>query len=153
MGRRSRTTQGLLTALAAVALLAACGGDEGAKAAIGTDQGVPADAACPADATAVPVPSGFSAPLPDGTVVVAAQQRPDGRTVVTGVVPAAEKQVLAQLQQKYPAAGLQLSQGETEERDAESNFSGGGQTGRWGIRVLPGCSPEATRIDLVVRAG
>jgi hypothetical protein len=142
-----------VTAFAALAVLTACGGDEDAKAAIGTDQGVPATVACPADAKAIAVPAGFAAPLPDGTVVVAAQKRSDGRTVLTGVVPTAEKQVLAQLQQKYPAAGLQLSQGETEERDAESNFSGGGQTGRWGIRVLPDCSPEATRIDLVVRAG
>jgi hypothetical protein len=134
-------------------VLAGCGADQGAKAAIGTDQGVPADVACPAEAKAVAVPAGFTAPLPDGTVVVAAQQRSDGRTVLTGVVPTAEKQVLAQLQQKYPAAGLRLTEGETEDRDAESNFSGNGQTGRWGIRVLPGCSPEGTRIDLVVRAG
>jgi hypothetical protein len=93
-----------------------------------------------------------TAPLPAGTVVVAVDERDDGRTVVTGVVPAAEHDVLADLQQAYPAAGLTLTEGETEERDAESNFTGDGVTGRWGIRALEDCSPEATRIDLVVRA-
>ena len=68
------------------------------------------------------------------------------------MVPAAEPQVLADLQAAYPAAGLTLTEGETEERDAESNFTGDGVTGRWGIRELTGCSDPATRIDLVVRA-
>jgi hypothetical protein len=66
-------------------------------------------------------------------------------------VPAAEKDVLADLQAAYPAAGLTLTEGETEERDAESNFTGD-VTGRWGIRELTDCSAPATRIDLVVRA-
>ena len=74
----------------------------------------------------------------------------DGRTVVTGVVPAAEPDVLAELQRAYPAAGLTLTEGETEERDAESNFTGRGRAGRWGIRELTDCAPAATRIDLVV---
>lgn len=92
-------------ALPGLAVLAGCGEDSDAGAATSTDQGVPATVACPADAKPVAVPAGFTAPLPDGTVVVAAQKRGDGRTVFTGVVPTAEKQVLAQLQQKYPAAG------------------------------------------------
>jgi hypothetical protein len=71
--------------------------------------------------------------------------------VLTGVVPAAEPDVLADLQQAYPAAGITLTEGETEERDAESNFTGSGLTGRWGIRALEDCTPAATRIDLVVR--
>ena len=123
------------------------GGEE-----VGAEQsGTPQSVDCPADATAVDVPGGFSAPLPQGTVVVAVDQRDDGRTVLTGVVPAAEPDVLADLQQAYPAAGITLTEGETEERGAESNFTGGGLTGRWGIRALEDCSPAATRIDLVVR--
>ena len=58
--------------------------------------------------------------------------------------------MLAQLQKAYAAAGLTLTDGETEEHDAESNFNGKGFTGRWGIRELTDCSPTATRIDLVV---
>ena len=67
------------------------------------------------------------------------------------MVPAAEKDVLADLQAAYPGAGLTLTEGETEEHDAESNFTGDGVTGRWGIRELSDCAEPATRIDLVVR--
>jgi hypothetical protein len=149
----------LPTCAAALLLLsvAACdGGTADGSATSGEakaaeQSGTPQTVDCPGEATAVDLPAGFTAPLPTGAVVVAVQQRDDGRTVVTAVVPAAEKDVLADLQAAYPAAGLTLTEGETEERDAESNFTGG-VTGRWGIRELSDCSPPATRIDLVVRA-
>jgi hypothetical protein len=157
----------LLALVLLAGLLAGCG-DDGASAAsssstsasheedegeeVGAEQsGTPQSVDCPADATPADVPGDFSAPLPQGTVVVAVDERDDGRTVLTGVVPAAEPDVLADLQQAYAAAGIALTEGETEERDAESNFTGAGLTGRWGIRALEDCSPAATRIDLVVR--
>lgn len=115
------------------------------------ESGTPQTVDCPDTATAVDLPAGFPAPLPKGAVVVAVQQRDDGRTVVTAVVPAAEKDVLADLQAAYPAAGLTLTEGETEERDAESDFTGE-VTGRWGVRELTDCTAPATRLDLVVRA-
>jgi hypothetical protein len=148
-------------------LLGGCG-DEGAAASssststsheedegeeVGAERsGTPETVDCPADAEAVPLDGDLSAFLPDGTVVVAFDKRDDGRTVVTGVVPSAEPEVLADLQRTYPAAGLTLTEGETEERDAESNFTGEGVVGRWGIRALEDCSPAATRIDLVLRS-
>ena len=158
----------LLPAYTAALLLlsvAACGGSSSADSAAGSSaesetaeegkgaeqSGTPQTVDCPAEATAVDLPEGFAAPLPDGAVVVAVQEREGGRTVVTAVVPAAEPDVLAELQAAYPAAGLTLTEGETEERDAESNFTGD-VTGRWGIRELADCSEPATRIDLVVRA-
>jgi hypothetical protein len=151
--------------LLTVAPLAACGnGDAAATASLagksedadaaekGAEQsGTPQSVDCPADATAVDLPADFPAPLPEGAVVVAVQERDDDRTVVTAVVAAAEPDVLADLQAAYPDAGLALTEGETEERDAESNFTGDGVTGRWGIRELTDCGEPATRIDLVVR--
>jgi hypothetical protein len=157
--------------LLSIAPLAGCGADraDGATTASSADAegdsgdgdtdeekgaehaGTPQTVDCPDQATAVDLPADFSAPLPAGAVVVAVDERDDGRTVVTAVVPAAEPDVLADLQAAYPAAGLTLTEGETEERDAESNFTGD-VTGRWGIRELPDCSEPATRIDLVVRA-
>lgn len=154
----------LLPACAAALLVlsvAACDGGTADGAATGSSarskepdaqqSGTPQTVDCPGKATPVGLPKGFAAPLPTGAVVVAVQHRDDGRTVVTAVVPAAEKDVLAGLQAAYPAAGLTLTGGETEERDAESNFTGG-VTGRWGIRELTDCPAPATRIDLVVRA-
>jgi hypothetical protein len=155
----------LLALLLLGGLLAGCG-DDGAAAspsssasheedegeAEGAERsGTPETVDCPAEATPVDVPGDLAAPLPQGTIVVAVDERDDGRTVLTGVVPAAEPDVLADLQQAYPAAGITLTEGETEERDAESNFTGSGLTGRWGIRALEDCAPAATRIDLVVR--
>jgi len=149
--------------LLSVAPLAACdGGSADATATAGTSEdgdaqakdaehsGTPQTVDCPGEATAVDLPADFPAPLPQGAVVVAVQERDGGRTVVTAVVPAAEPDVLADLQAAYPAAGLTLTEGETEEHDAESNFTGD-VTGRWGIRELSNCSGAATRIDLVVR--
>jgi hypothetical protein len=160
-------------ALLLAALLRGCGDDGGAAAGSGSTArgeaageegpgeegeeeggervGTPESVDCPDEATAVELPSDFPAPLPEGTVVVAVEHRSDDRTVVTGVVPAAEPDVLEELQQAYPDAGLTLTEGETEERDAESNFEGDGLVGRWGIREVDGCDPAATRIDVVVR--
>ena len=127
-------------------------GDGDAGEEDGAEQsGTPQTVDCPADATAVDLPADFPAPLPEGAVVVAVQERDADRTVVTAVVPADEPDVLADLQAAYPEAGLTLTEGETEERDAESNFTGDGVTGRWGIRELTDCASPATRIDLVVR--
>jgi hypothetical protein len=148
---RSRTAVRVLPVLLAVVGVVALGGcdDKGVtKAAkgVGTVQSVD----CPDKAKAVAVPPEVTVPLPQGTVLVDVRHGSEHRTVVTGVVPAAEKDVLADLQQAYAAAGLTLSEGETEEHDAESNFTGGGTKGRWGIRELTDCSPVATRIDMVV---
>jgi hypothetical protein len=152
--------------LLSVAPLTACGSDstDSAKAATsetegsdageeaGTEKsGTPQTVDCPADATEVDLPTNFPAPLPEGAIVVAVQERDDDRTVVTAVVPAAEPDVLTDLQAAYAQAGLTLTEGETEARDAESNFTGDGVTGRWGIRELTDCASAATRIDLVVR--
>jgi hypothetical protein len=149
--------------LFSVAPLAACGNDSGQRAEAAGDSdagdegkgaeqsGTPQTVDCPPDATAVDLPKDFPAPLPEGAVVVAVQKRDDDRTVVTAVVPSAEPDVLADLQSAYSDAGLTLTEGETEERDAESNFTGNGVTGRWGIRALSDCAAPATRIDLVVR--
>ena len=150
--------------LLALAPLSACGGGaagdataaspadaEGDAPEAGAERsGTPQTVDCPGQATAVDLPADFPAPLPEGAVVVAVDERDDGRTVVTAVVPAAEPDVLADLQAAYPAAGLTLTEGETEERDAESNFTGSA-SGRWGIRELADCAEPATRIDLVVR--
>ena len=129
-----------------------------ARTGKGAEQsGTPQTVDCPADATAVDLPADFPAPLPEGAVVVAVDERDDGRTVVTAVVPAAEPDVLADLQAAYADAGLTLTEGETEERDAESNFTGDGVTGRWGIRELSDCSgcghPDRPRRPEVLTGG
>jgi len=156
------TSRSLRTALPCALLLAAvlsgCDGSTGssetdvdAASRATVQSGTPKSVDCSPSAKAVDVPSSFTAPLPAGTVVVAVGTRSGGRTVVTGVVPKAEAEVLTDLQRVYKSAGLTLTEGETEERDAESNFTGNGIVGRWGIRQLSDCSPVATRIDVIIK--
>src|SRR6476661_101512 len=83
--------------LLAIAPLAACGSDAKDAAATSSaggkdggtegaeESGTPQTVDCPGKATAVDLPAGFPAPLPNGAVVVAVQQRDGGRTVVTAV--------------------------------------------------------------------
>jgi hypothetical protein len=148
--RRSRLPSGALC-LAAVAavLVAGCGdnGDEDAKKTVGEVASV----ACPSQARAVRLPAGWAVPLPSGAVPVDVRHSSNNRVIVTSVVPSAEKDVLTAMQRNFSSAGLTLTDGETEQHDAESNFTGNGITGRWGIRELTGCDGPATRIDVVVR--
>ncbi|MGZ4622147.1 MAG: hypothetical protein ACXVGD_08605 [Blastococcus sp.] len=144
---------GLLTGCSGAtgAASSSAGGDTDAASTSAESSGTPQTVDCPGKAKAVTVPAGFLAPLPAGTVVVAVGSRSGGRTVVTGVVPGAEHDVLKQLQDAYLSAGLTLTDGETEADDAESNFTGSAVTGRWSIRAMDECSPAATRIDVVVK--
>jgi hypothetical protein len=87
-------------------------------------------------------------PLPDGSKVYASEERSEGRTIVYAVVDRDVKAVLKQLQTDVPAAGFKLTEGEVEERDAESNWTGNGYTGRWAIREVAGC-PDQTSVTVL----
>ncbi len=129
-------------AIAGVLLLAGCG-DEMEQAMADTGSGATQAAlVCAKDAKPVRLPNGFpsQAALPDGYVVTGVQARSGGRTVVTAVSPKAFKQTLADMQGAYSTRGWTASEGEVEERDAESNFDGNGLRGRWAIREIPDCT-------------
>ena len=139
-----RLSRGLVAvgALAALTLLAGCA-DEMEDAMAETGSGAtPAALVCAADAKAVDLPEGYpaQATLPDGVVVTGVQARSQGRTVVTAVSPKPFKQTLADMQQAYSTRGWTPSEGEVEDRDAESNFDGNGLRGRWAIREIPDCT-------------
>lgn len=114
-----------------------------AAAEAGAPQPVCVDEAETSDAH---VPSAFPSdfPLPDGAVVYASQERSGGRVIVYAVVDADVKAVLKQLQTAVPGAGFELTEGEVEERDAESNWTGNGYTGRWAIREVADCTDQTS---------
>ncbi|MFM6852096.1 MAG: hypothetical protein ACKOVB_23635 [Terrabacter sp.] len=131
-----------LVAVGAVTLLAGCA-DEMEHAMAQTGSGsTQAALVCAADAKAVDLPEGYPAQavLPDGIVVTGVQSRAQGRTVVTGVSAKSFAQTLAAMQQAYSTRGWTPSEGEVEDRDAESNFAGNGLRGRWAIREIPDCT-------------
>ena len=153
----------MLRVLTAVALvlaataLAGCGGEsEGDKEAeeqlraSGAPTPVCADQVT--DPATVPAALPAEFPLPDGAVVYGAERRRGGRTIVYAVVDRDVKAVLKQLQDAMMGAGFTLTEGEVEERDAESNWTGNGYTGRWAIREIAGC-PEQTSVTVLAAKG
>src|SRR6476619_2695748 len=131
VSRRAHTALPAALLIAVTAILTGCSGTSDAADATGSSgarsssgpagetdadavskgaerSGTPQTVGCPDKATAVKLPAGFLAPLPEGTVVVAVEKRSGGRTVVTGVVPGAEHDVLKKMQTAYLAAGLTL---------------------------------------------
>jgi hypothetical protein len=139
----------------ATAVLTGCGAAQGADSAQekAAEQQVKAGGAptpvCVAQARKANVPASFPAfPLPDGSVVYGSEQRSGARTIVYAVVDRDVKAVLKQIQRDAPAAGFSPTQGEVEERDAESNWHGNGYTGRRAIREVAAC-PDQTSVTVL----
>lgn len=146
--------------LAAAAALAGCGGggtnpdDPDDPAAAASREGPSASAVVCADAaTPAPRPTALPSevPLPADAVLTGAEERSGGRLVVTAVTRGAFRETLAFMQRAYPAAGLTLKEGEVEDRDAESNFTGNGLVGRWTLREIPDCHGDTLVTVLVAR--
>ena len=100
---------------------------------------------CIDKASEKPLPDGFptSFPLPDGSVVIGSERRSEGRVIVYAVSPHDVKSTLHSMQQ-ISAAGFALTEGEVEEHDAESNWTGNGYAGRWAIREMPDCTDQTS---------
>ena len=134
-------------ALLATAAVSGCGSADKEAA----DQAAKLQTTCAKDAKPVDLPADFpaSAKLPKAYVVNAVDTRDGGRTVVSAVSPHPFKQTLKEMQATYSASGWKLSEGEVEEADAESNFSGNAIIGRWAIRAITVCEGN-TGVSLVI---
>ena len=136
-------------ALTASVALTGCGGGESDAEKLAEKQlansGAPTPV-CVEQAGEASVPASFPTqfPLPEGSKVYASEERSGGRTIVYAVVDRDVKAVLKQLQTDVPAAGFKLTEGEVEERDAESNWTGNGYTGRWAIREVASCTSQTS---------
>jgi hypothetical protein len=126
--------------------------DEAAREA--ADSAAAKAAGCAATAHASPLPSAFPAtvPLPPGAIVTGGEQRSGGRLIVTAIASGGFRSTLQFMQRAYPDAGLALSAGEVEDRDAESNFTGHGLQGRWTLREIPDCGGDSLVTVLVAPA-
>ncbi len=135
--------------VAALLSLAACGGSD--SSATGEDPDAEEFSAaadrstCLDDAQPVgDIPDGYPTdfPMPPQTVVYDAEDRGAEGVVVTGVTDLAFKDVLAALNGPAQDAGFKVTNGETEEHDAEANWAGNGYRGRWAIRESASCTGE-----------
>ncbi|HET8559258.1 MAG TPA: hypothetical protein VFL69_01945 [Marmoricola sp.] len=122
---------------ASLLLVAGCGAQELDRAAD--------TSTCAEDAQAVSsYPPGFPAhfPFPPRTVVYHAEDRGQDGVVVTGVSTLPFKEVLASFNGPAQRAGYKVTDGETEEHDAEADWAGNGYRGRWAIRESADCAGQ-----------
>ena len=139
----------LVIALATVGL-AGCGSDE-KKQDADKDAGHEFSAAadrniCKADAKPLgsPYGDGFPQefPFPPQTTVYDYEDRGDTGAIVTGITSAPFKDVLDHLNHAAVDAGFAITEGETEEHDAEANWTSQEYRGRWAIRESATCPGE-----------
>ncbi len=130
----------------AVLLLLASGCGDSSTAAKEQDKGLKKAAdqkTCAADAKALgKLPSGFPAdfPFPQGH----AEDRDKVGVIVTAITSSSLKDVLAALNGPAQRAGFKVTNGETEEHDAEANWTGNGFRGRWVIKDSATCQGEVS---------
>jgi hypothetical protein len=101
---------------------------------------------CRAEASPADAPYGDafpeSWPFPPHTTVFHSEDRGADGTIVTAVSSAPFEDVLAFLNGPVADAGFEVEKGETEEHDAEAEWSGEGFRGRWAIRESAQCPGE-----------
>lgn len=105
---------------------------------------------CVKDASQVTsTPDGYPTdfPLPSGTVVFHVEDRGEEGVIATGVTATPFDDVLAAMN-AAKRAGFEVTDGETEEDDAEANWTGNGFTGRWAIKTSAVC-PGETVVQLL----
>jgi hypothetical protein len=135
--RTSSMTGVVVVSLGALGL-AGCGGDGGTKAAAG-----------PAATTLPTFPERF--PLPRGAVV--RKGRDDGSTMnVEALVPGEIREVAESLLDGLPQAGFDLGEGDSEEHEAESHFSGNGFAGFFKLNTVGGCAGANTLAVVLTRS-
>lgn len=82
-------------------------------------------------------------PLPRGSVV--REARDDGKTMnLEALVPGAIRDVTDRLLDELPGAGYELGEGDSEEHEAESHFSGNGFDGFFKLNTIGGCDGANT---------
>jgi hypothetical protein len=134
-------------------LPSACGGGQESESGDPDAGGFSAAAdtnTCADDATQVTsTPDGFPAdfPLPGGTVVFNIEDRGKDGVIATAVTTTAFDDVLNAMN-AAKKAGYRVTGGETEEDDAEANWTGHGFVGRWSIKKSASC-PGETVIQLL----
>jgi hypothetical protein len=141
--------------VAAMLLLpTACGNDESSdpdadQLSAAADTSTCLDDAAPVSSFPDGYPQDF--PMPTGTVVFHVEDRGREGVIATGVTATPFDDVLKAMNDAKQA-GFAVTSGETEEDDAEANWTGRGYLGRWAIKKSASC-PGQTVIQLLSKRG
>ena len=141
--------------------LIACGDDAESEGKVGDadkDFSVaPDQSTCRADADAIDQPYADTFPtqwvFPPDTTAFGVEDRGDAGTIVTAVSSASFQEILDFLNHDEVDAGFAITEGETEEHDAEANWTSDGYRGRWSIRESASCAGETVIQVLALSQG
>jgi hypothetical protein len=147
-----RQLLGAALVLVGLTTLTACGSGTGSGAAApdgaeSSETSDPADeSTCRADAEPLDEPYSDTFPdswsFPADTTVYHVEELGATGTVVTAVSSAPFADILDFLNHDAQDAGFTVTDGETEEHDAEANWTSDGFRGRWAIRESSSCPGE-----------
>lgn len=126
-------------ALVATLTLAGCGG--GARPDVSGARAAGSLPACVKAGDALARPEGFpvSLPLPDGTLITA-HDNGVKRVALSGYVPMPLRDAAAWMSRQLPSAGYRNGEGDAEQDEAESVFTGHGYQGKWKLNALDACA-------------
>jgi hypothetical protein len=147
--RKSPLAAAVIFSLAALAV-AGCGGKGEAGETRAAATTLPE---CAPSVTPVTLPEAFpeSFPLPRGAVV--REARDDGKTMnVEALVPGQIRDVAESLLDGLPQAGFDLGEGDSEEHEAESHFTGNGFAGFFKLNTVGGCDGANTLAVVLTRS-
>ena len=147
--RTSAITAAVVVSLAALGL-AGCGAEDRTKVAAPSATTLPE---CAPSATPVALPEAFPErfPLPRGAVV--REGRDDGSTInVEALIPGEIRDVAESLLDGLPPAGFELGEGDSEEHEAESHFTGNGFAGFFKLNTVGGCDGANTLAVVLTRS-
>jgi hypothetical protein len=150
--RRPPVTAALVVSLVALGL-AGCGGGDSDNTEAAARPAVTTLPDCAPKTTPVALPEAFpeTFPLPRGAVVRKGSD--DGKTMnVEAVVPGEIRDVAESLLDGLPQAGFDLGEGDSEEHEAESHFTGNGFTGFFKLNTVGGCGGANTLAVVLTRS-
>ncbi|MFY9578478.1 MAG: hypothetical protein WAQ33_04065 [Gaiellaceae bacterium] len=131
--------------LVAVVALAACGGG-GSKGSVGGT--LPSCATAGAPVQLPPELAKF--PLPEGGVVDKTRKDAAGNTIYEGVVPGDIGATRDFYKAELPRRGYKLGRGDSEEHEAEADFSGRGADAHFKLHDISGCD-GALKLEVALR--
>jgi hypothetical protein len=122
-----------------VLALAACGGSH--RVALPPCAGTGSPIHRPAALAAFPLPGG---------VIDSTRKDAAGNTVYIGVVPGTIDSARDYYRRELPKRGYTLGEGDSEEDEAEADFSGHGASGHFKLNTVPFCK-GALRLQVALR--
>jgi hypothetical protein len=125
--------------------LAGCGGEKK-----GDHEGKVAGS-CAIQGKPVALPGALSAfPIPEGGRINATRTDAAGNTIYRGVLPGKLDDLRDFYEAQLPKHAYKLGEGDSEEHEAEADFSGHGGTGHFKLNDLLGCT-DAVQLEVALR--